>query len=89
MDPQKPMLSKYVKLQTISAAMMMLTGCASPPTVWFQDPITLNELDHYWVNCEYKQEQMVFLSQQHDMSHDLMFKVVARRKMDSLKECPR
>ena len=88
MDITKPVLSKRFQLQAVSAAMMLtLTACASPPMVWYEDPITLAQLDQFRPNCDDKDAQMQFLQTQHQLSHDVLFKVVARRKMDSLKDC--
>jgi hypothetical protein len=82
------MLSKRFQLQAVSAAMILsLTACANPPMVMFEDPISLEALDHYRINCDDKQAQMQFLVNQYSLSHDMLYKVVARRKMDSLKEC--
>ena len=88
MDTKKSMLSKRLQLQAVSAAMILsLTACAKPPMVIFEDPISLEALDHYRINCDDKQAQMQFLANQYNLSHDMLYKVVARRKMDSLKEC--
>ena len=82
------MLSKRIKFQAISATLILgLAGCANPPVVWFEDPITLQALDHYRINCDDKEAQMSFLQTQLDLNHDMLFKVVARRKMDALREC--